>query len=97
MMKNITEPVMTKVVNLTNRAKHKDDVYIGRPSKWGNPFKIDRDGTREEVLEKYKEYVVGNAVLLGSLRELKAKTLACWCAPKACHSDVSKELIEEVL
>ncbi|MDQ5843653.1 MAG: DUF4326 domain-containing protein [Thermoproteota archaeon] len=28
------------------------DVYIGRPSKWGNPFKIGKDGSREEVIQR---------------------------------------------
>jgi len=29
------------------------DVYIGRPSKWGNPFVIGKDGTRKEVVAQY--------------------------------------------
>lgn len=33
------------------------DVYIGRPSKWGNPFVIGKDGTREEVIAKYAEWI----------------------------------------
>ncbi len=28
------------------------DVYVGRPSKWGNPFVIGRDGRRGEVIRK---------------------------------------------
>lgn len=70
------------------------DVYIGRPSKWGNPFTIGKDGTREEVIEKYREYLLGNDELMNSLHELKGKVLGCWCAPKPCHGDVLKELIE---
>jgi len=73
------------------------DIYIGRPSKWGNPYKIGRDGTRKECLEKYKEYVLSNAFLMGCLHELKNKTLGCWCKPKACHGDVLIEIIKEVL
>ena len=45
---------MTKVVN---KYKHVYDVYIGRGSKWGNPFVIGKDGTREEVINKYEEYL----------------------------------------
>ncbi len=70
------------------------DVYIGRPSKWGNPFTIGRDGTREEVIKKYREYVMGNTELMNALHELKGKVLGCWCAPKACHGDVLRELVE---
>lgn len=70
------------------------DIYIGRPSKWGNPFMIGKDGTREEVIEKYREYVLKNDKLMGSLHELKGKVLGCWCAPKSCHGDALKELVE---
>lgn len=67
------------------------DVYIGRPSKWGNPFTIGRDGTREEVIEKYRDYITTNAHLL-NVQELRDKVLGCWCVPKACHGDVLAEL-----
>ena len=68
------------------------DVYVGRPSKWGNPFVIGRDGEREQVIEKYRQWLLGQPALLAALPELKGKTLACWCAPKACHGDVLAEL-----
>jgi hypothetical protein len=75
--------------------KDEHDVYIGRPSRWGNPFIIDRDGTREEVIAKFKAYLLGYPALLElAKKELKGKTLGCWCAPEACHGDVYKELIE---
>jgi hypothetical protein len=65
------------------------DVYIGRPSKWGNPFEIGRDGTREEVVEKFQEWLLGQPALLrDAKRELKGKRLGCFCKPLACHGDV---------
>ena len=64
------------------------DVYIGRPSKWGNPFTIGKDGTRKEVIEKYEKYIVTNNKLMNDLHELEGKVLACYCKPKACHGDV---------
>ena len=64
------------------------DVYIGRPSKWGNPFSIGKDGTRKEVIKKYEKYILENKELLNDLHELEDKVLACWCKPKACHGDV---------
>ena len=70
------------------------DVYIGRPSKWGNPFEIGRDGTREEVIEKYKAWIVEQPELLAALPELRGKVLGCWCAPKACHGHVLAELAD---
>ena len=71
------------------------DIYIGRPSKWGNPYKIGRDGTREEVLEKYREYILNNEYLMSCLYELKGKVLGCWCKPKACHGDILTEIIND--
>lgn len=69
------------------------DVYVGRPSKWGNPFEIGKDGTREEVIGKYKEWLFDNDELLSCIQqELKGKTLGCWCAPSACHADILLEL-----
>jgi hypothetical protein len=69
-------------------------VFIGRPSKWGNPFKIGRDGTREEVIEKYRAYIQTRPDLIAALPKLKGKRLGCYCKPLACHGDVLVELIE---
>lgn len=70
------------------------DVYIGRPSKWGNPYKIGPDGTREEVIQKYEQYLLRNNELLSSISELRGKVLGCWCAPNKCHGDVLVEFVE---
>lgn len=69
------------------------DVYIGRPSKWGNPFAIGKDGTREEVIEKYREWLMKNWVdAFLDVAELRGKILGCWCAPLPCHGDILAEL-----
>ncbi len=82
---------MTKVVNL----KHEDyDVYIGRGSKWGNPYKIGKDGTREEVIQKYEEYI-RNSSLIDQIEELDGLTLGCYCKPLPCHGDVLIKLLKE--
>jgi hypothetical protein len=67
-------------------------VYIGRPSKWGNPFLIGRDGTRAEVVARYRAWVCEQPALLAALPELRGRDLVCWCAPEACHGDVLIEL-----
>src|ERR1700683_3770120 len=64
------------------------DVYIGRPSKWGNPFVIGKDGKRADVIAKFRSWLLTQPALVAPLPELKGKTLACWCAPQACHGDV---------
>ena len=81
---------MTKVVNIKN---DEYDIYIGRGSKWGNPFKIGRDGDREEVIKKYHLWVMKQPELMSSLNELDGERLGCYCAPKACHGDVLVFLI----
>ena len=74
--------------------KESYDIYIGRPSKWGNPFQIGKDGTREEVIEKFRNWIITQPNLLKDLHEIKGKTLGCWCKPKVCHGDILVELIE---
>lgn len=76
------------------------DVYIGRrnnlfpESKWHNPFRIGKDGTRAEVIAKYRLYVLSRPDLMESLHELKDKRLGCWCSPKPCHGDVLADLCD---
>jgi len=72
------------------------DVYIGRPSEWGNPFSHLsvsaakwRVATREEAIRKYEEWLLEQPDLLERVRrELRGKVLGCWCAPLACHGHV---------
>jgi hypothetical protein len=71
------------------------DIYCGRPSKWGNPFSIGKDGTRKEVIEKYRQFLLEHPQLLEDLHELEGKTLGCWCSPKPCHCDVLIELVQK--
>ena len=79
-----------KVVNLNT---DNYDVYIGRPSKWGNPYSIGKDGSRKDVIEKYRKYLLSNKKLLNDLHELEGKVLGCWCKPKPCHGDVLVEFV----
>lgn len=64
------------------------DIYIGRPSIWGNPFAIGRDGTRDEVIQKYAAWLMKQPQLLSRIHELRGKVLGCYCKPKACHGDI---------
>lgn len=86
------ESVVRRVVHCK---KDSYDVYIGRGSLWGNPFKIGKDGTRQEVIDKFEDYLRNNIELLHRLPELTNKVLGCWCAPKACHGDVYIKLLKE--
>ena len=51
-----------------------DRVYVGRPSKWGNPFAIGRDGSRDEVIAKYRAWIVQQPALMAALPELRTET-----------------------
>ena len=72
--------------------KDEYDVYIGRPSKWGNPFVVGKDGTRKEVIEKYRAWIIDQPDLMKALPELEGKVLGCWCKPKTCHGDILADL-----
>lgn len=81
----------TRVVNCR---KEEYDVLVGRPSKWGNPFEIGKDGNRYEVIMKYKEWIQTQPELLAALGELKGKRLGCFCVPKACHGSILAQMAD---
>lgn len=64
------------------------DIYIGRGSRWGNPFPIRGADDREAVIRKYESYLRGSEALLDSLDELAGRSLGCFCAPAPCHGDI---------
>jgi len=90
----------TKVVHCK---RENFDVYIGRPSKWGNPFSHKKGtqakflvSSREEAIAEFRKWITeGEGMhLLEDLHELKDKTLGCWCKPLSCHGDVLSELAD---
>lgn len=88
----------TRVVN---RRVDSFDVYIGRPSKWGNPYSHKKDTlaefkvkSRSAALAAYEEWIRSQPELLAALPELKDKVLGCWCKPKACHGDILARLAD---
>ena len=83
-----------RVVNIRT---DKYDLYIGRPSVWGNPFVIGRDGDRDEVIKLYKSWILCQDDLLDRLPELIGKTLGCFCKPEACHGDVLVDLVNRLV
>ena len=72
-----------------------NDVYIGRPSKWGNPFNIGDGQPRHVVIEMHRQWLRTNASLLADIYELKGKNLVCYCAPLGCHGDTLLELAND--
>jgi hypothetical protein len=75
-------------------------VYVGRPTKWGNPYKVGVDGDAIECKAKYSELINRNVWSIpntqDAILELRGKDLACWCAlDKPCHADVLLKLANE--
>lgn len=84
---------MPKVLNRRYHGVPPGAVYVGRPTKWGNPYRIGPDGTREEVIAKYERYAA--RFTPEELAALRGKDLVCWCAPAPCHADVLLRLANE--
>ena len=68
-------------------------VYVGRPTKYGNPFVLGKDGNRDQVIARFRAWLLTQPALIeAAKRELRGKDLVCWCAPLACHADVLMEI-----
>lgn len=93
-----------RVLNKNYCGNPENSVYIGRPSKWGNPFS-HKEGTlakyrvdsREEAIAKHRQWIdwileKDKDALTRLQKELKGKHLVCWCSPAACHGDYLLEL-----
>ena len=92
-LEDVDDKIQTRVVNIKD---HEFDVYIGRGSKWGNPFRIGVHGNRKECIEKYREYLYNSEKLIECTPQLKNKRLGCYCSPEDCHGDVIAELVENL-
>ena len=76
----------------TDRNIPKTAIYVGRPTQWGNPFGIGRDGDRKTVIEKYRRWlwkrIQDGRIDPDQLAALAGKDLVCHCAPEPCHAEV---------
>lgn len=72
------------------------DVYIGRPSKWGNPFTMKSEADRGHVILEYEVWILQQPELMAALHELKGKVLGCWCSPRPCHGEVLERLAAQM-
>lgn len=90
---------MTRVVNLF---KEPFDIYIGRPSEWGNPYSHKTSALAEQVfdrqvaLDSYRAYAEERLTREPYwLEPLRDKVLGCFCKPQGCHGDIIVELLGE--
>ncbi len=79
---------MRRVLNKRKSGIPAGAIYIGRGSKWGNPFRIGPDGDRATVIAKQECWLRDQHHLLRELDELRGHDLVCFCAPLACHGDL---------
>ena len=85
------------VVNKRTHTPTPDDVYVGRPSIWGNPYPITRTLSRAQAIARFRRYLETRPDLVErAKRELTGKILVCWCKPHVCHGDVLAELVNDV-
>lgn len=96
--------IRRRIVNISKTNDY--DIYIGRSSMYGNPFRVDIDGDRHAVIAMYKSWLLrwldgnkleiinghSNKYICEHLHRLKGKILGCHCAPSACHGDILEEL-----
>jgi hypothetical protein len=72
-----------KVHNIYHKTAPIEAIYCGRGSKYGNPFVMGRDGSRDEVCDRFEREVLPGL----DVTELRGKDLVCFCVPKRCHCD----------
>jgi len=86
------------------------DIYVGRPSMWGNPFSHTKSrhaayevADREESIRRYADHLRSEPVLLDIIVNLEGKVLGCWCRPRdgfagrlMCHAQIIVGLIHDV-
>lgn len=101
---------MNAATTVVNMKGHRDDpdfadvVYVGRAmyrggwhlpaSPLASPFRPGPDGNREEVMVKYRDYLLQRPSLLAMLPGLRGRRLGCWCAPLPCHAEFLAELAD---
>jgi hypothetical protein len=87
---------MCKVHNKYHGTAGPDAVYIGRGSPYGNVFVIGKDGTRDEVCDKFEQMIESNVLFKATIRNhLRGRDLVCFCAPKRCHGDTLLRIANE--
>lgn len=71
-------------------------VRVDRRSRWGNPFVMHGEGTRDEVIAAYRDdYLPTQPALTDGIATLQGRILGCWCHPKACHGDTLAEAADQ--
>ena len=90
----LTKVVNIKNLNFTEWQKQPNSVFIGRPSPWGNPYKVHAYG-RAKCIAMYEDYVRSSPDLMARLQQLVNMELGCGCKPLPCHGDILLKIMKE--
>jgi len=88
---------MTKIKPVRIQRKRTKDwknttnaIYVGRPTKWGNPYKVTKIISAKLAVLMYQDYLDRNPHLKEMAKKrLRGHDLCCWCPlGNPCHADV---------
>ena len=70
-------------------------IYVGRPTRWGNPFPVGAQRSQADAVARYRRWVEERPTLVDEARRrLAGHDLVCWCPlDQPCHGDVLIELV----
>jgi hypothetical protein len=65
-------------------------VYVGRPSRWGNPYPVTAMRSSADAIGLFDQYARTRSIEDREwLAPLRSKDLACWCPlDRPCHADI---------
>ena len=95
------------MISVGNKQHGAKGMYVGRPSPLGNPFAMQGESTRAQVIRDYEDWLAEQLLdphsaasieihRLAALARKQDIGLVCWCAPKACHADIIKRTIAAI-
>jgi len=88
----MTDPRLPRILNKRTDRIPPGAYYCGRPGPLGNPFVIGRDGTRDDVVDKFDAWAPTQPKLMAIIATLEGRDLVCWCAPLRCHCEPIRRL-----
>jgi len=95
------------MITVRNKQYGARGIYVGRPSPLGNPFAMQGEATRAQVIRDYEDWLAEQLLdpsspahreihRLAALARKQDICLVCFCTPKACHADIIKRTIEAI-
>ncbi len=87
----MTEPIRIQRKRTKGWKMPANSIYVGRPTKWGNPYQVSCNATDEYRKLQIDKFEQSMSIMLkqDAITELKGKNLACFCPlDKPCHADV---------